>query len=877
MKTQNELIQSTFIVKILKQLKSSNKTQLSKKYSKLLNKGLTKYSIQKIISYPKISKTLNIKQLHFDILNKVVEEHCENLLNKSEENFIVDFSDDDIITIKLKCDYLDQFQLPPTNTNAVITAPINIGKTYSIIQRAKVMYKDNKTLIIVCSRLALCEQYKKGLNKYNPYCYFNNDNSFGRGINITTIDSFNKVSFKLLEEDIRIDLVIQDEYQSLSTDMGFKKDVIDRYLKSLYRLTLIPHKPTFHFISATPCNESLDKLKKANISNLKNYNYISTKSLKEILLEVTNNYYNCIEYYMVEYLKLGYRVIVNLDNKIESAHLLLYAHNTFNNVNLIQFTSNTFKNKKFSKDYSEYNLIFFTSVVDNGVSIEDKISTVVLTKVSNDNYKIALQKAGRVRSNVKNILITELGKANIFELSKSKPLFNDLLKHSSFSYEDIKIPEGYEPAYKTIDCITYKHKSNFPFTKYIINDPYALKIFNDHIKSIGFIITEITSSEYPKKIKRPLSTLLKKHINKSFSEYEPVEIKAILLTVIEQLIKKSQDKTFNKYISKTYNIFNIPTLKKILGELLLSIEEGVLQWLEKIKKSINLIPNNSFLNIYELIDNIDNLSKSQVKEFFIRNAAINRFFNNISVSKYFPIVESINKVVKEYNNEDDIDNFIKGLVHREGTKKIKNHCYVCENLGYNDYRIIVSNVKYIISLLDSYKKDMEFINNSIESIFNKLEKNLTYEGFDQDLILNNDTVRDLFLFRYKNNALNIIPIHEQEEIMSISKAVAYLKGLGISVSYDTLVNWIKKYNIGYIKNLCSYSISKLKLNKFIGINNLKSTDDKFLSVNQVMKVLNKTNETIVTKIKKYNLGHKIGKKYYIIESKLDEYIKLGGK
>jgi len=873
-KTQNELIQSTFIIKILKQLKSSNKTQLSKKYSKLINEGLSKHSIQKIISYPKITKILNVKQLHFDTLNKVVEGYHENLLNKSEEDFIVDFSDDDIITIKLKCDYLDHSQLPPINTNAVITASINIGKTYSIVQRAKAMYKDNKTLIIVCSRLALCEQYKKGLNKYKPYCYFNNDNSFGKGINITTIDSFNKVSFRLLEEDIKIDLVIQDEYQSLSTDTGFKKSVINRYLKSLGRLTLIPHKPIFHFISATPCNKSLDKLKKANISNLKNYNYISTKLLKEILLEVTNNYYNCIEYYMVKYLKSGYRVIINLDNKIESAHLLLYAYNIFNNANSIQFTSNTFKNKKFSKDFSEYNLILFTSVVDNGVSIEDKIPTVVLTKVSNDNYKIALQKAGRVRSNVKNILITELGKANIFELNKSKPFFNDLLKPSSFSYEDIKISEGYEPAYKTIDCITYKHKSNFPFTKYIINDPHALKIFNDHIKPIGFIITEITSSEYPKKTKRSLCALLKKHIDKSFSKYKPVEIKAILLIIVEQITKKTQDKIFNGYISKTYNIFNTPTLKKILGEPLLSIEEGALQWLEKIKKHIKLIPNNSFLTIYKLIDKIDNLSKSQIKEYFIRNAAVNRFFNNISVSKYLPIVESINKVANKYNNEDDINNFIKGLIHREGTKKIKNHCYICENLGYNDYRIIVSNVKYIISLLDSYKKDIKFINNSIESIFNKLEKNLTYEGFDQDLILNNDTARDLFLFRYKNNTLNIIPINEQEEIMNISKAVAYLKGLGISVSKNTLVNWIKKYDIGYIENLCCYSISKLKLNKFIQLDKLTLTD-KLLSVNQVMKVLNKTSETIVTKIKKHNLGYKIGQNYYIIESRLDNYIKQG--
>lgn len=964
MKTQNDIIQQSS--EIIKQfIDSKCEKRALNKLRQLINKNLSINSIQQILSSPNFL----FKRLHLNAFDLLKSEYYNILFNKAKKEFTIDFDDKDVVVINLKNKYLTQ--LPPININAVVTAPMGIGKTYSIIQRAKAMYKDNKTLVIVCSRLALCEQYRKSLNKSNPYLYFGKNKTFGVGINICTVDQFSKVKlgFKTIKKTI--DLIIIEEYQFLIADNKIRKDVNDNFIKEL-KAFYKNQKTSIHCISATPCSKSLDKL---NIPNLKNYIYLSTKPLNKITVAFTDNICSSIECYIIKYLKSRLRVIVNYDNKLECAELILKINRVFNNLKSIQLTNKTIKD--FDYDFSKYNLITSTSVIDNGISIEDRVPTVVLTAlVSNDGFKMALQKSSRVRWNItKNILIVNSRNVKMFK-PKPKPSFKDISRINNIlkdqgewqdenfnditqkalksqvvsnfridrsvktTFVNIGMPEfnfiklndityGKSLNYKndlTALPNNYKNPSNYSnslqllqyidnldisLLKYAYEDPIFKSVFNNYCSAFGvkcnnFVVLDNYKSD------SLICNLFKKQIKQTFSELNPIEIKVILTTIIEQVLSKTENKTFNDYISKIYNIDNIPTLEKILGESLLSIEEGVSKWLVKIHSSIDIINTHSFKDIHSLIDVANNLSKSKVRKSLILSKTMDYCLKDVMLDNkdsLLPIISIIVNIIVKFKQENlldripvtysikDIDDFINKNIHMQGRKK--DQCqYYAQNLSYNDYLGIAQTVKKVLCLLGVIKifKDKKVITftsesikeiyilrneffSKINTIFDSLKKGkLIYEGFTPWLILKYDLIRDLFVYllNYKSELLNIICINDQEKIIRIPEAMAYLKEFGINVIYSTLVDWIEKYDIGYIENLCYKYINKAKLNKFVGINNLKPTGDKFLSVNQVMKILNKTRETVIIKIKKYNLGYKIGKKYYVIESRLVNYIKQGG-
>jgi len=663
------------------------------------------------------------------------------------------------IIVNLQSEYLNSNQLPPENISAVITAPLGIGKSHSFIQKAKLMAQQGKTIIIACSRVCLCDQYKAAFN--TCFCYYDKNKTVGIGINICIYEQAEKVKQELLPLGVIADLITIEEYHALKYD-NFRSEANLKLIESInqYFTPFMNKRPTIQLISATPCISVIDKFD----VDLEFYQYSSTKPTKPVSIVVFDNIYSGVEYLIIEYLNAGYRVIVNWDNKIENAKLICKYKSLFKDNKSSYLVTETKDDAR--RDFENLNLIVSTSVIDSGYNIEDGKPTISLVIATEDNIKPIIQKIGRVRSNAKYILVVDsklVSKKHPkkrYKKRSNKSILNNLNNTEDYGSDDNFIPIVKQALSKNIKTKSVerkpiysslglnppngmKHQKTTRDLVYISNEYYFIKaIIEDDLFRIMFnkitaVINGLTFEDVH--IIHNANTeenvfvgfLLSTIGENQFLNLTNLEIKVLAIIQISNLLGKinlneigqikvkykSDIKIFNDYFLNKHNIEpNTNIEEKFCSVFPCTSYVGFKKWLLSIRRVLVLSDNLDFNNIKTLILHCDSIQNTKLSKNIAPIDAINQYYSedkviknedSISLKKNLAIFiagEFRSTLIKRMELEridsvtytiKDAKEFLNIYVHQKSDPKEPSN-QMAQNIGYSDYNFINKVFKSIV-------------------------------------------------------------------------------------------------------------------------------------------------------------------------------------
>ena len=759
----------------------------------------------------------------------------------------------------------------PVKQNIVITAPMGTGKTYSTVQRIKSL---GGTHVIVCSRKLLCEQYKKAFSsEYKVFCYFGKYKKAGKGINICTFDAFDKVKKILVSKLILIQSIVIEEYHAIIADDGFRSKPNNELVKSLQQYLNISQKPaTIYLISSTSCLDSIDKL---NIPNLKFYRFISSRPLKKIIPIITKDVLSEVISLTNHYIK-DFRVIINYDNKINGCKI----------IELFKGSSIFYHSDSKEIEFLKHKLIVSTSVIDNGISIEDKIPTKSIIVCNDNNIKTTIQKTGRVRYNNESILVVDekLSKQPLEPLpieskrtnsqinniigNKSSNSFSDRIKQSlanevliedhKTSYYNNRLddppPKGMRYS-KTKRTFVYNNLS-INYWRYLIDDSFR-KVFNDHTSQLTGV--KISKPTYSNIIFE--DNIFKDKVKGLFID------KIQSISVINCIIH--QDTIFDDFIVLKYDT-KVNSIESMLDNK--SAKIGFVKWLNKLK--VYLL-NNSYSD--DFIDLAEKVSSNKVEKKLRDSIIVDDYYSN-QASKYMESRKAI-EMMEDFvisldfvtNNgiiimtPEEINNFAGRYIHEKFTKsnsiksshntsRDNSHSirYLFEKLLDTVDTSLDENYRFVLDTFDDHRN--KYFGHKKD--FNALIKKCDIKEVPLFVIYDYQDLLKEYIREYKPYARKLLPTTE---------AQVYLINIhNIKVSRDTLIRWIKQHGIGIFRNR-KYLVDLAKLELFL--------KKDYLTVQQFMSIMKLKNYSYaINVIKKYKLGIKANQ-WQVNKQKVEQYKK----